>query len=318
MSAERTINQATLIDDSEMPTRVYHYTSTDGLLGILEGGQLRATDLRYLNDTSELHYGLAEMLRIYETVSQSPTRRESFVDQLAVLYGVENWQTVGPLKMTEVLALAREPFDAVSTAIVNSIGDSLLIGVACFCIEGDLLSQWRGYGIGGYALGFDAHELRGAVSQQYLPLTAVMYRRPGVRQALRSVSAQTAKLVETGSGQQPGLIQKTVTLPLLGFAAQIKHPTFTSEQEYRLGDAIFGNASGWKFRGGALGIVPYVDIDLRQTSTGRMPLREIYLAPAPEVALRETAVRALLLSKGYPLGGPEAVTVKSSSIPFRG
>jgi hypothetical protein len=33
--------------------------------------------------------------------------------------------------------------------------------VACFCTNGDLLSQWRGYGRGGYAIGFD----RGALHQ---------------------------------------------------------------------------------------------------------------------------------------------------------
>jgi hypothetical protein len=55
--ANRISDQATRLSDEVLPARVYHYTSTDGLLGILDSGHLWATDLRYLNDTSELHFG---------------------------------------------------------------------------------------------------------------------------------------------------------------------------------------------------------------------------------------------------------------------
>lgn len=144
------------------------------------------------------------------------------------------------------------------------------------------------------------------------------YGRPSVRQILRSVSTRAAELLHEGSKQQPGVVQTAVTVPLLGMAAQIKHPTFKSEEELRLGDVASAESPSWKFRGGALGVIPYVEVDLRQPKTGLMPLREIRLAPGPEVALRETAVRALLRSKGYPLAGRQAVAVKSSSIPFRG
>lgn len=317
MHVERPPDQTTLITDGELPHRVYHYTSTEGLLGILGNSQLHATDLRYLNDTSELHFGLTEMLRAYETMTQAPAGSESLSDQLAVLYGVKDWQPIGQLPLKAFLSLLRERFDPIADAIVNSLEESIVIGVACFCGEGDLLSQWRGYGIGGYALGFDAHVLRGAVKDRYLRLTPVVYGRPAVRSMLRGVFTQANKLRGEASKQQ-GQIRTAVTLPLLGLAAQIKHPTFESEKELRLGDVAFADSPSLKFRPGALGIVPYVNVDLRLPGTELMPLREISLAPGPEVALRETAVRALLRSKGYPLTGVGAVAVKSSSIPFRG
>jgi hypothetical protein len=301
--AARLPDQATLINGDELPGRVYHYISTDGLLGILGSGQLRATDLRYLNDTSELHFGLTEMLRAYETVSQVPSRRVSLTDQLAELYGIKDWQPIGALPLSGVSGLPRERFDPVANAIVNSLEDSIIIGVACFCGEGDLLSQWRGYSIGGYALGFDAHALRGVVKDLYLPLAPVVYGRPPVRKILRSVSERADELLDDESKRQRGLIRTAVTLPLLGFAAQIKHPTFDSEKELRLGEVALAESPLWQFRSGALGVIPYVDIDLRQAGTELMPLREVCLAPGPEVALRETAVRALLRSKGYPLTG---------------
>jgi hypothetical protein len=316
--ANRISDQATRLSDEVLPARVYHYTSTDGLLGILDSGHLWATDLRYLNDTSELHFGLTEMLSAYETVSQGPSRRESFVDRLAALYKIENWLPIGPLGLSEAGSLPRERFDTVANAIVNSLGESIIIGVTCFCGEGDLLSQWRGYGIGGYALGFDAGPLRVAVKDRYLPLTAVVYGRPPVRQILRSVSTRAEELLDDRSKEQTGAIREAVTLPLLGFAAQIKNPAFKSEMESRLGDVALGSSPLWRFRGGDLGVIPYMDIDLRLPETGRPPLREIYLAPGPEVALRAAAVRALLRSRGYPLTGRNAVDVKASKIPFRG
>jgi hypothetical protein len=287
-------------------------------MGILDSGRLRATDLRYLNDTSELHFGLTEMLRAYETTTQAPSQRQSLADELAELYHADDWQRIGKLKLSEFVALPAERFAPIANAIVNSLGDAVIIGVACFCGEGDLLSQWRGYGIGGYALGFDAHALRAAVKDRYLPLTPVFYGKPSVRSILRSTTSQAIELIDDRSKQQPSEIRSAITLPLLGMAAQVKHPTFNSEQELRLGDVALADPSAWKFREGRLGVVPYVDVDLRDPTSELIPLREVRLAPGPEVALRETAVRALLRSKGYPLTGRGAVSVNPSNIPFRG
>ena len=50
----------TVFDPSRVqaPETVYHYTSQKGLFGILNSRTLWASDIRYLNDTSELRYGL--------------------------------------------------------------------------------------------------------------------------------------------------------------------------------------------------------------------------------------------------------------------
>jgi len=236
MASTPRYSQATLLTSAKLPAFVYHYTSTEGLLGILGSGQLRATDLRYLNDTSELHFGLAEMLRAYEVMAQAPSEGQSLADQLALLYGVDDWKPIGPLRLSESYNFPREHFDPVVNAIVQSLKDSILIGVACFCGEGDLLSQWRGYGIGGFALGFNAHALREIVRNRYLPLTAVVYGKPTVRPILRTVLSQANEILADKSKQQPNPIQSSITLPLLGLAAQVKHPTFESEKEFRLGD----------------------------------------------------------------------------------
>jgi hypothetical protein len=37
---------------------LYHYTSLSGLLGIIDGSELRASDIRYMNDSAELRHML--------------------------------------------------------------------------------------------------------------------------------------------------------------------------------------------------------------------------------------------------------------------
>ena len=44
------------LDDDPFPDVVYHYTDIVGLQGLLETNKIRATDYRYLNDSSELQY----------------------------------------------------------------------------------------------------------------------------------------------------------------------------------------------------------------------------------------------------------------------
>ena len=43
----------------QVPHVLYHYTSADGLIGILSSKSIWLTDLRYMNDLSELQYSKA-------------------------------------------------------------------------------------------------------------------------------------------------------------------------------------------------------------------------------------------------------------------
>tara|TARA_R110002049_G_scaffold150602_5_gene313737 strand:+ start:9611 stop:9868 length:258 start_codon:yes stop_codon:yes gene_type:complete len=45
---------------------LYHYSSLAGVLGIVSSGELRASDIRYMNDSAELRHTL-DVLRNYIT-----------------------------------------------------------------------------------------------------------------------------------------------------------------------------------------------------------------------------------------------------------
>ena len=115
-------------------TTLFHYTATDGLIGIIERSELWATSAYYLNDSSEVIYGygvLSEVLRNWISGCELP------VDSLS-------------------LGMARELQEGFGNHLLNR---NLItpIYLACFCEDGNLLSQWRAYSqSGGYCLGFTA------------------------------------------------------------------------------------------------------------------------------------------------------------------
>jgi hypothetical protein len=120
----------------EQPTpnnKLFHYTTADGVLGIIGKNEIWATSAYYLNDSAEITYGYGVLKEALQTwIASRPITDESL---------------------------------AVGTArdLLRGFGEDLLnknlispIYLACFCEEDNLLSQWRAYGqAGGYSLGFD-------------------------------------------------------------------------------------------------------------------------------------------------------------------
>jgi hypothetical protein len=111
---------------------LYHYTTAEGLKGIIENQELWATSAYYLNDSAEILYG-------YRLLDLA----------------LENW-----------LMRANPEASSVSRGLAGSLrryfGHDALernvitpIYLTCFCEEGNQLSQWRTYGSSGaYSIGF--------------------------------------------------------------------------------------------------------------------------------------------------------------------
>ena len=100
----------------DYPERLYHYTSSAALLNIISSDELWFTDFRYLNDLSEMRYGVdlfkAEVRRQIETESDT--------------------------SVSKMLAQLDEQFD---NALIY-----IDVFVFCMCEENNLLNQWRVYG----------------------------------------------------------------------------------------------------------------------------------------------------------------------------
>jgi hypothetical protein len=111
-------------DRAQRPATPYHYTSLDGLIGILTSRSVWATELRPLNDAREFLRGM-EVAQ--EAVAGVARNAEGSRKQIA---------------------------EAVQAALENC--EQPLICAFSMCEEGDLLSLWARYcdQWGGFALGF--------------------------------------------------------------------------------------------------------------------------------------------------------------------
>jgi hypothetical protein len=134
-----------LLDRSAIPPLLYHYTSFNGLLGIISEHQLRATLSEALNDGSEWEYGRELVARYAASITD---------------------------EVRNAVAPPSTFLQAPPTAIF----------VACFCEEPNLLSMWRSYTAmgGGFSLGFDGHslgELRrdNLANKSYMPRLVKMH-----------------------------------------------------------------------------------------------------------------------------------------------
>jgi hypothetical protein len=60
------------------PRIIYHYTDGDGLHGILESGNLRFTDIFYLNDPTELRHGINYAIQLLREKSENDSNEMRF------------------------------------------------------------------------------------------------------------------------------------------------------------------------------------------------------------------------------------------------
>src|SRR5215216_3035907 len=181
---------------------IYHYTTIPGLIGIVTHCELWASDCQFLNDGSELSYA-----------------RDIFFAEL---------QKLGTPRIEE------EGYVPPGRSLQN-----FRMFITCFCEDGDLLSQWRGYGADqGYALGFDTETLQAFNSSETLqalspnvliPFCEIIPVQYGIANPTEYF-AQELKWASRRSGH-PGVAEWHNSERLLPRLACVKHPGFAEERE---------------------------------------------------------------------------------------
>jgi hypothetical protein len=114
----------------EVPQTLYHYTSMEGLLGIVQKRQIWASHIRYLNDRMEQDH-------IWSVVENRARERLKQTDDPAIKSALETL-----------------PADVARRTRTHAY-------VASFSADGDLLSQWLSYCPDGkgFAIGFGTRSL---------------------------------------------------------------------------------------------------------------------------------------------------------------
>ncbi|RPA12621.1 DUF2971 domain-containing protein [Gordonia sp. OPL2] len=276
---------------------------------------LRASDVRYLNDTTEVRYGAKVVAKILRNKSKSTD--------------------ISDVERHGLLQLADELKNDEITIDWWTHRSPVAVHAACFTESGDLLSQWQGYGDngGGYAIGvtrdalqYSLVSLPGNPMFRGLQLKKVCY---GNGQKTKSL---VANLIETLTGEEnvldKGELSDTARRDAIMTAAQIKHPAFKSEREWRL---ITDTSGNWfnEFRPTSQGLIPYVDYIVNPTPTttplhpsdlasddGPAPrpptIGKVVVGPGGDRKLRMDAVSRLLRRFGH---NPDCVV--QSDVPYR-
>jgi hypothetical protein len=269
---------------------LYHYTSFSGMLGIIDSGTLRASDIRYMNDSAELRHTL-------DLLGKHITRR--------IISGSDN-----PSLLNQFL-------DWLSRRIVDG---PLLFG-ASFRANGNLLSQWRGYSVHGkgVSLGFDPAHIRECARRQQFEVGKCLYD-PTLQETLIEKVVQGIEDLagEQGDGGEQGSwhrVFEQVEGDLLRIAAILKHPAFEEEQEWRIVSPAMTDCShpGIHFREGASMLVPYFGFRMNHGKDAGAPLEHVFLGPTGNIELSMNSLKLYLHQRrSFPARG-----LSYCQIPYR-
>ena len=287
--------------------RLYHYTTADGLKGIVESNELWATSAYFLNDSAEVTYGCALLKDAFrEWLSNNQRPEDSFSQRIAREF--QKW--FGE--------------DLFSRSVISPIY------LVCFCEDDNLLSQWRTYGqSGGYSIGFEAPSKQVGVKPQLKPepntytskLIKVIYDRTIQAERCRSLissvlsifdDADVARAINSvpsdplvGNSRIRSIIADMLLEEIVGF----KNQAFEIEKEWRMVVrprelTKQGTDDGGRtptpvyFRSARGRLVPYVKLIPTIVDT-RIPVASVRSGPTLDKATTGMATRMMLDQFGF-------------------
>ncbi len=295
-------------------TMLFHYTSSRGLLGILEEGRLWATNLEFLNDPTELKHTI--------TLAETVTNKQV------------------------VLLSAKEPlFSDLLDGVFQSIdpyASRFQFFATCFCEDGgDTLSQWRAYGDmgSGYSLGFSVRDLEKGLERFSTPehgtradLVKVVYSEEEqmeiivhlLTELLSTLSRIVKELGEPEARNQFRWMRNLFLLNLFKYLFSFKNSGYSEEREWRIvtwshtgarnGDPSRPLPETIYFRPGEHFVIPYVRLNLSppDVQPERLPVAEIVQGPRLQPVVGIKGLSTLKTEWGY-----DAVNIRESKIPLR-
>jgi Protein of unknown function (DUF2971) len=270
---------------------LFHYTSLEGLLGILESKSIWATNILYLNDVSELSYALGLLKEQIRNIQKG----------------------LGNVLMHEYLffQILRELIEDEDFIPSGRLG----YYVCSFSQEEDLLSQWRGYcpkGVG-VSLGFKFSKLRECAQSYGFLIKRCIYNENKQLDQLRKLSNSTLKQIKRiVTKEKEKKLRLDFILKFIKLAPIFKHPKFEEEREWRIIAGLKSEATkSIKFRPGQSMIIPYIEIRLPRDGEN-LYINKIVIGPTHERKLSKASIEYLLRSKKVKFD-----EVQYSTIPYR-
>lgn len=287
------------------PTKLdtlYHYTSQQGLLGIIKNKELLMTDILYLSDSSEYKHTLDLLKSLVET-------REK---QLSTLTGMSG---------NDVNSKVRKVYRYLKSYCELGIDktNERLIENYIFSLsrKEDDLNQWRSYcpREGGFSIGFDYKRLSSIIYQEKnkgYTIRECIYDPTKKNEIINSILKPIDDILENEKNDfdVEGLYSEII-IQMTYHSSYLKHKKFEDEQEFRIINNGINVFDIIDYRQGKSMIVPHVRFSPRDVDDN-LPISKIIIGPTPLPELSRLSVRSLLESKNY-----EEVKVEISNIPYR-
>lgn len=282
---------------------LFHYTTFDSLQKILQSRVVRASDVRYQNDSSEYMYS---------------------VDLLA--NHVAELTANGSLVGFEKVCLD----SLVMRAQASGSGEDSYI--FCLSENENQLSQWRGYsGGGGVAVGFGLNRLEALAKLANASLVKCEYNRTVHEQGIADFVTKIRQDIAPHANLPPVNAVKLFwwgpkgaklggrAEEFMRLATSYKHPKFLEEAEWRL--VAFGEESKRRVRISVDGMpIPYVPISIAESDHDngvrlwhQVPIMRLILGPNSNAVAVERSTWAMFFAEDI-IPPP----LEQSGIPFRG
>lgn len=280
---------------------IYHYTTLEKFLSIINNQSFYFTNLNYLNDRKEFYYGVDLILDAIDRL-QKNERNEIILDliknSIEYFYKAHRY-------------------------------------VSCFSCNGDLLSQWRAYGNHGkgISIGLDVNLINnfedGKIESKY-----ILYDEKSQIETIEEIIAihldffeMCREQIDWGELGYENYVALSIMIYLENVISDFKHHSFFEEREFRLQWRFDENVidlpySEIKFRPSESLIIPFINLRYfdkenidainHKAIKNRLPIKEIIIGPSLEFEPNKRSINLLLMILGY-----EDVKIIKSKIPYR-
>ncbi|MFC5369610.1 DUF2971 domain-containing protein [Arcanobacterium bovis] len=273
-----------IIETDDSNEILWHYTSVESAVSILQSGQIWASQLGSMNDSQEISFPL-HTIRDYILDA---------MDNASYLY-IKGIDDVDPSEFEFDKQYLRDFLYYHPDLKPDRLYPyELNLYASCFCAERDSTVQWHGYASNsGVALGFDKHKLRSAIkTQKDFSLKEVVYP-DSFNEIQEDITSRFTQTISTGCD-----IWSAAYQILFDYLPVLKSAHFAHEKEWRVvltqpwqdldhsSDVNSANAAQWarnhgiKYRVNGSLLIPYVAINLGGSGNRMMPaLRSVLLGP---------------------------------------
>ena len=273
---------------------LHHYTSITALSSILKSKSFWATNIRYLEDSSESELGLARVRQVAEEARETSTDIDAEI-------------------LTHLIEWLDRPRSESASIYVLSLSK-----------DHNRLSQWKGfttYGQG-ICLSIDSMLLVKRMQAQGWTFQNCRYNRTSqltwadaILSRIRREAATNYSGVEEDKKKGFDTVLQNCLPDLLQVAATIKHDAFVDESEVRFISPMINISDdrvSYRTRPGRTTRIPYVEFILAD-NVENLSIAEVMVGPGPEQHLVKSSIVTSLKENG--VRAPWRVSL--SDIPYR-